>query len=184
MAVAVGGKSRRTGGSCTRAGLRPANAAVDRQSRRIGGSTPGGSRRQRAGLRLTTASTGRRNRRTGRSTPEGSRMRAGLRPTTTPVGRRSRRTGGSRTRAGLRLALVTVRERGTRGGRRPGGRDLVRLLGPGGTRNPPVGRSRGYRGAHRPAQLIVAVAVTGVGADGGWLWAGQFEVTVTVTVGG
>ncbi|WP_254876370.1 hypothetical protein [Streptomyces sp. CAI-85] len=161
MAVAVGGKFRRTGGSCTRAGLRPANAAVDRQSRRINGSTPGGSRRQRAGLRLTTASTGRRNRRTGRSTPEGSRMRAGL-----------------------RLALVTVRERGTRGGRRPGGRGLVRLLGPGGTRNPPVGRSRGYRGAHRPAQLIVAVAVAGVGAGGGWLWAGQFEVTVTVTVGG
>ncbi|MET9133156.1 hypothetical protein [Streptomyces antibioticus] len=159
MAVAVGGKSRRTGGSCTRAGLRPANAAVDRQSRRINGSAPGGSLRQRAGLRLTTASTGRRNRRTVRSTPE-----------------------GSRTRAGLRLALVTVRERGTRGGRRPGGRDLVRLLGPGGTRNPTVGRSRGYRGAHRPAQLIVAVA--GVGAGGGWLWAGQLEVTVTVTVGG
>ncbi|MFF8484342.1 hypothetical protein [Streptomyces antibioticus] len=161
MAVAVGGKSRRTGGSRTRAGLRPANAAVDRQSRRINGSTPGGSRRQRAGLRLTTASTGRRNRRTGRSTPE-----------------------GSRTCAGLRLAVVTVGGSGARGGRRPGGRGLVRLLGPGGTRNPPVGRSRGYRGAHRPAQLIVAVAVTGVGADGGWLWAGQFEVTVTVTVGG
>ncbi|MGM9385807.1 hypothetical protein [Streptomyces antibioticus] len=176
MAVAVGGKSRRTGGSRTRAGLHPANAAVDRQSRRIDGSTPGGSRRQRAGQRLTTASTGRRNRRTSRSTPEGSRMRADLRPTTTTVGRRSRRTGGSRTRAGLRLGLVTVGGSGALGGRRPGGRDLVRLLGPGGTRSLPVGRSRGYRRAHRPAQLIV----TGVGAGGGWQWAGQFEVAVAV----
>ncbi len=150
MAVAVGGKSRRTGGSRMRAGLRPANAAVDRQSRLIDGSTPGRSRRQRAPLR----------------------------PTTTTVGRRSRRTGGSRSRDGLRLAVVTVGGSGARGGLKPGGRGLVRLLGPSGTRSLPVGRSRGYRRAHRPAQLIV----TGVGAGGGWQWAGQFEVAVAVAV--
>ncbi|SMF52754.1 hypothetical protein SAMN02745830_04171 [Streptomyces sp. Amel2xC10] len=87
MAVAVGRRRSRTSGRLRRACLRPANAAVDRQSRRIEGSTPGGGRWQRAGLRPATAAVGRR---TG-----GSRTRAGLRPAGVIV-------GGSGARGGLR----------------------------------------------------------------------------------